>query len=86
MVRAYTIQLPDTAFSVFRKEPEDFIREMKYAAVVKWYEQGDISQSKAAEVTELSRYEFLLLLSRYHVSILQDTAEQVEEELRYAHS
>lgn len=85
MVRSYTIQLPDTAFSALRKEPKEFIREMKHAAVVKWYENGDISQSKAAEITGLSRYEFLLLLTRYHVSSIQYTQEQLEEELQYAH-
>jgi len=81
---AYMIELPTSAFSALRKEPLDFIQELKYAAVVKWYELGWVSQSKGAEITGLSRTEFLTLLSRYQVSILQDTSESVAEELRHA--
>lgn len=81
---AYTIELPSSAFSTLRKEPMDFIQELKYAAVVKWYELGWVSQSKGAEIAGLPRSEFLMLLSRYQVSILQDTPESLAEELRYA--
>ncbi len=83
-VKRYAIELPVSAFSVFRKTPDEFIQEMKYAAIVKWYESGQISQSKAAEITGLSRYEFLCLLTRYKVSILQYTGESLEEELKHA--
>ena len=83
---AYTIELPESAFSALRKEPAEFIEEMKYAAVVKWYELGEISQSKAAEITGLSRYEFISLLTRYKVSVLQYTTTGLEEELRRGRS
>lgn len=83
-VKSYTIELPDSAFSALRKSPAEFIEEMKYAAVVKWYEAGVISQDKAAEIVGLSRYEFLRLLSQYNVSAIQYTREVLEEELSYA--
>ena len=83
-MQSYLIELPESAFSVLRKEPAEFIQEMKYAAVVKWYELGQISQSKAAEITGLSRSEFIQLLTRYQVSIVQYTADSLEEELRHA--
>ncbi len=84
MMNAYTIQLPLSAFSVLRKTPAEFIQEMKYAAVVKWYEMGEISQDKAAEITGLSRYDFILLLNRYQVSVIQYSEEILEEELKNA--
>jgi predicted HTH domain antitoxin len=83
-VSSYVIELPETAFSALRKEPSEFIQEMKYAAAVKWYELGEISQSKAAEIAGLSRYEFIALLTRYKVSIIQYTEEGLTEELRHA--
>jgi predicted HTH domain antitoxin len=57
---------------------------MKYAAVVKWYEAGIITQDKAAEIAGLSRYAFLNLLARYDVSAMQYTPDILEEELHDA--
>ena len=35
-----TIDLPDDAFSALRSRPEDFVKEMRLAAAVKWLELG----------------------------------------------
>ncbi len=83
-VKTYPIELPKSAFSALRKSPAEFIQEMKYAAVVKWYEAEMISQDKAAEIAGLSRYAFLTLLARYNVSAIQCTPDLLEEELRHA--
>jgi len=80
---SYTIELPSTAFSALRKPPTEFIQEMKYAAVVKWYEAGMITQDKAAEIAGISRYKFLTLLARYDVSAIQYTPDILDEELRH---
>jgi predicted HTH domain antitoxin len=75
------IQLPDSTFSALRKLPQDFVGEMRIAAAVKWYELGDLSQGKAAEVAGLSRADFITALARYKVSVLQYTAEELAQEL-----
>lgn len=54
---------------------------MRIAAAVKWYELGEISQAKAAEVTGLSRAEFIQALSRYQVDFMQYTAQELAQEL-----
>jgi len=54
---------------------------MRLAAAVKWYEIGTISQSKAAEIAGISRYEFLEALSRFQVSPFQVTPDELAEEL-----
>ena len=57
-----TLEFPESAFSSLRRKPDDFAREMRLAACVKWYELGRVSQAKAAELAGLSRAEFLELL------------------------
>lgn len=82
--KTYPVELPQSAFSALRKPPTEFVQEMKYAAVVKWYETGLISQAKATEIAGLSRYDFMCLLTRYEVSIIQYTPELLQEELDHA--
>jgi predicted HTH domain antitoxin len=81
MTTQITIDIPDDAFSALRSSPEDFVKEMRLAAAVKWYEIGMVSQSKAAELAGVSRELFLQALSRFHVSPFQETPEELSEEL-----
>ncbi|MCP5495457.1 MAG: UPF0175 family protein [Leptospiraceae bacterium] len=76
------IQLPETAFASLRKNTKEMSKEIIYAAVIKWYELGLISQNKASEICNLSRSEFLYLMSEYKVSVLSFTEEEFEEELK----
>jgi predicted HTH domain antitoxin len=59
-----TLHFPDEVFSALRRSPEEFARELRLAAAILWYERGEISQEKAAQVAGLSRTQFLLELAR----------------------
>ena len=77
-----TIDLPESVFSALRKAPPDFVQEMRLAAAAKWYELGEVSQGKAAEIAGLSRSDFIQALARYQVSVLQYSAEELAEEMQ----
>jgi len=76
-----TIDVPETAFAALKQTPKEFVRSMKITALVKWYEDGRISQSKASEIAGMSRQEFLECLYEHKVSPYQLTAEELMNEV-----
>ena len=68
-MKTVSMQLPETVFSALRKTLDEFVKEMRIAAAIKWYELGEVSQGKAAEMAGLTRAEFINALSRFKVSI-----------------
>ena len=73
----FSIEIPQTAFSALREDPQTFMAEMRLSAAVKWYEMGRISQEKAAEIAGISRAQFIATLARFQVSPFQYTAEEI---------
>ena len=76
-----TFELPEDVLSSVRKDPERFTQELRLAAAVKWYEMGLVSQSRAAEISGLSRSEFISALGRFEVSVFQYDIDEIAEEV-----
>ncbi len=74
------IEVPESVFSITKQKPDEFAGELLHAAIVKWYEQGRISQSKAAEIYNISRSSFLELLKEYQVTPYQVNEEDLQNE------
>jgi len=72
-----TFQVPEGALAAVRKDPASFLREMRIAAAVKWYERRLVSQGRAAEIAGLSRRGFIDALSRYGVSPFQEDVDDL---------
>ena len=76
-----TFELPEDVLSSVRKDPDHFAQELRLAAAVKWYEMAVVSQSRAAEISGLSRSEFIAALGRFQVSAFQYDADEIAEEV-----
>lgn len=76
-----TLDLPDDVFSALRRSPQDFGREMRLAAAVHWYQRGEVSQEKAAQIAGLNRPAFLAALAREQVDVFQVDFEDLKREL-----
>jgi predicted HTH domain antitoxin len=76
MEQLLTVTYPkELAFSLKMKDNE-FISEMRKLAIVKLYELGKVSSSKAAKILNLSRVDFIELLNNYQVSIFSFDSEK----------
>lgn len=82
MTYKLTIDISSQAFSILKQNPDEFAKNLLEAALCKWYEQGIISQSKAAAIANISRYEFLEILKKYAVSPFQYSEKDLEAELK----
>jgi predicted HTH domain antitoxin len=79
-MQTISLEIPTTTFAALGASPDEFVKEMRIAAV-KWYELGRLSQGKAAEVAGLSRSAFIEALSRFKVSPMQYIEKELTEEL-----
>ncbi len=62
-------EVPQEVLAAVRRSPEEFAREVRMAAAMRWYARGEISQGRAAELAGLSRAEFLKALAREKVDV-----------------
>jgi predicted HTH domain antitoxin len=77
-----TLDLPVEVFSALRRSPEEFGRELRLAAAIHWYQRGQISQEKAAQIAGLNRADFLMALAREGVDVVTIDFDDLERELR----
>ena len=75
-----TIDMPEEALASLRTDSEDFARQLRVAAAVKWYELRRVTQERAAKIAGLSRTEFIAVLGQFGVSPFQYTVEEALEE------
>lgn len=76
------IKFPDKFELAVQTTPEELEAQILLMAALKMFELGKLSSGKAAELAGLSRVEFFEACGRYHVSIFNYSAEELEAELQ----
>ena len=82
MTKPITVEVPEDAVRKFGGDEARFAREMYEAAIVQWFDEGRISQGRAAELLGISRAELFEVLKRHEVSPIQITPQELAEELK----
>ncbi|MGK7872870.1 MAG: UPF0175 family protein [Xenococcaceae cyanobacterium] len=75
------LDLPKEVFSTRRLTPDDFVRDMRLAAAIYWYQKGEVSQEKAAQIAGLNRRDFLAALAREQVGVFVVDMDDLQREL-----
>ena len=83
MKRTINIEYPEFLANSLRLSGKKFEHQIKTSSLVKLYELGKVSSGIAAKVLELSRVDFLDLLSEYNVSVLDvHDLDELDEDIR----
>ena len=83
MTRQVTVEFPEEAMQVLGVRPEQLPQELREAAVLRWFEEGRVSQGQAAALLSLTRGEFFDLLNVHRVSPVQMTTADLDEDFRH---
>lgn len=75
------LDLPEEVFSARRLTPDEFVRDMRLAAATYWYQKGEVSQEKAAQIAGLNRRDFLVALAREQVDVFVVDMDDLQREL-----
>jgi predicted HTH domain antitoxin len=76
-----TFEVSEEVFSALKTSPHEFVHEMRLAAAIFWYQKGQISQEKAAQIAGLDRVDFLMALAREGVDAFQVDFDDLGQEI-----
>ncbi len=71
-----SIDYPQSLAFSLKMENTEFQRELKTLSLVKLYELGKISSTRAADLLNISRVDFLELLGKYQVSYFANNSDR----------
>jgi predicted HTH domain antitoxin len=80
-VKTITIEVPDEMTALGGGTDEQLAEAMRLATAILWFQQGKISQGKAAEIAGMNRVRFLNVLHEIGVEAIQVTEEELRREM-----
>ena len=80
MSSVINIDLPENVLLATGQSKEEFIREAKFLLALKLFELGRLSSGQAAELCNMQRIDFLLLLGKMGIAIADLDEAEMERE------
>jgi predicted HTH domain antitoxin len=79
-----TIHCPDEVLISLKQDAQSFQKSLALAAAMKFYELGQLTSGRAAELAGVSRVEFLHRAAEFRVPAWDLTEAELQEDLRHA--
>lgn len=76
-----TLDMPENVFAALRLSPKEFAQELRLAAAIHWFQQGTVSQGKAAQIAGVSRAAFIDELASRKIDVIHVDMDDLREEL-----
>ncbi|HUG12621.1 MAG TPA: UPF0175 family protein [Opitutaceae bacterium] len=74
--------MPEEAAKAINVRPEELPRELREAAVLRWFEEGRLSQGQAAMALGLTRGHFFDLLAAHRMSPIQMSTGDLDHDFQ----
>ena len=81
LVKKMELTVAEDILMALNEKPAEFLKNMRTFAAVKFFELGKLSLGKAAELAEMSKLDFIELLSKHGISVYNYPPEELEEDL-----
>ncbi len=79
------ITIPKEIMLSLRESSEDIVKDMKRTVAVKYYKENKLSLGQCAELAEMTKEDFIELLSSYKISIFNfENDEELLEDIKNA--
>ncbi|MBK8799380.1 MAG: UPF0175 family protein [Anaerolineales bacterium] len=78
------VDVPQASLLALKVSGDDFARDLRMAAAMKYYEMGRLSSGAAARLAGVPRVVFLARLADYNIDTFRLTEEQLQREERLA--
>jgi predicted HTH domain antitoxin len=79
-MQSLTIEIPAEVLLATGQSREEFIREAKTLLAAKLFELGRLSSGKAAQLCGLGRVDFLLMVSRMGIPVVDLDEDEMQRE------
>ena len=81
LVKKMELSVAEDILLALNEKPSEFLKDIRIFAAIKFFEIGKLSIGKAAELAEMSKLDFIELLSKQKISVYNYPPEELKEDV-----